>query len=410
MSGPGQAQSNQISPVPHLYYGKKINPDVAAGIGLYVPFASGSSFTKGWAGRYHSEETSQQAININPAVAFRLNEHWTIGAGFIIQRYQAYLTNQIDVGYLVAESILETVADDPSKGPQIAQDLASLVLGKYGSNPNYQVHNEIDISSWAYGFNFGVLWEPTSKLTMGLNYRSQTSHIAKGEAKRDTLEQPGFKDNLIAALANDTGYTIAEATEKLAKAFDERGALGGDLVSNVYLPQTLSLSIDYEIVSRLNVMASVNWAQWSVFKEMRLEYIDGTDRGGADITGSGDDVRRRDLVQPLHFEDSLRFGVGARFQVFDPLVLRAGFSLDQSPLKNADYRTPRGPDADRTIIGVGASYQLAKNWQVDTAFALIKIAEAKVNARENPAGTQHRAEGHSSGKLTNFGLQVNYQF
>lgn len=410
VNGPGKAQSNQISPVPHIYYSKKLNPDTAIGMGLYVPFASGSSFPKGWAGRYHSEETSQQAININPVIALRINEQWSIGGGLIAQLYKAYLTNQIDVGYLVAESILETVATDPSKGEQIAIDLAPTVLEKYGSNPNYQVHNEIDISSWAYGFNFGVLWEPTTNLTLGLNYRSQTSHIAKGEAKRDTLDQAGFKENLIAAVANDAGYTTEVATEKLAKAFDERGAMGGDLISQVYLPQTVAFSVDYQLVPRLNLMASVNWADWSVFKEMRLEYVDKVDRGGADITDTGDEVRRRDLVQPLHFEDAIRFGVAARYQVSNPLSVRAGLSLDQSPLTNAKYRTPRGPDSDRTIIGLGASYQVAKKWQVDLAYALIKFKEANVMASENPAGTQHRAEGTSKGLLTNFGAQVNYSF
>ncbi|MFP3441869.1 outer membrane protein transport protein, partial [Pantoea sp. SIMBA_133] len=88
-------------------------------------------------------------------------------------------------------------------------------------------------------------------------------------------------------------------------------------------------------------------------------------RGGSDITESGDDVRRRDLVQPLEFEDSYRFGVGASYAWDDRLTLRTGASFDQSPLRNSDFRTPRGPDNDRYIVGLGASYQWWDNLSVD---------------------------------------------
>src|SRR5690606_6170220 len=106
VTGGGYGRSNQLSPIPHLYYSQRLTNDSAVGIGLYVPFASGSSFPKGWAGRYHSEETSQQVININPVFAFRATDTLSVGGGFIMQIYKAYLTNQIDVGYLVAESVL----------------------------------------------------------------------------------------------------------------------------------------------------------------------------------------------------------------------------------------------------------------------------------------------------------------
>lgn len=409
VSGPGKATSKQLSPVPHLYFSNKISDNVALGIGLYVPFASGSDFPSGWAGRYHSEETSQQAININPVVSFKLNDQWSFGAGVIAQIYRAHLTNQVDVGYLVAESILDNVANDPTKGPEVAQDLSETVLNKYGSNPNYQVHNEIDLFSVSYGFNFGVLWQPNETWRFGLNYRSQISHISEGEAKRPTLYQPGFRENLIEAVAGDAGYTIEEASQQLEKAFDERGALGGDLTSQVHLPQMLTLSANYRLRENLDLMGSFTWVNWSVFKEMRLEYDDNSSRGGADITHSGDDVRRRDLVQPLHFKDAIRVGVGARWQPWKPVVLRAGYSFDQSPLTDSDYRTPRGPDADRHILGLGMTYQF-KKLDIDLAYSRITLAKANVSARENPAGTLHRAQGHSEGLLTVLGMQANYRF
>lgn len=408
VAGPGSGESKQLSPVPHLFYSQKVNPDTAIGLGVYVPFASGSKFPAGWAGRYHSEETSQKAININPVMSVRLNPQLSVGMGFIAQIYQARLTNQIDLGYLVVDSILTKVEE--KSGHSAAVAAAPTLLTNYASNPNYQVTNEMDLSSLAYGFNFGLLWQPADSLRLGLNYRSQVAHVAKGEAKRPTLDEPGFKSNLIAMVSGDAGLTLAEGTATLEKAFDERGAKGGDLVSDVNLPQLLTLSAEWKPMAQLAVMASATWTDWSVFKEMRLEYADESLRGGADMTGTGDDLRRRDLVQPLYFKDSWRYGLGVRYQPFSKLKLRAGMSLDQTPIAKADYRTPRGPDADRKIYGVGASYQLTQGLGVDLAYGLISLEKASVNARENPAGTQHRAEGHSEGLLTNMAVQVNYQF
>src|SRR5690606_22067087 len=215
----------------------------------------------------------------------------------------------------------------------------------------------------------------------------------------------GFKDNFIAQISGDSGLPQQEAAETLEKAFDERGSLGGDIVSRIHLPQLLTLSAHYDLSERLALMGSVTYTNWSVFKEIRLEYEDTSSRGGSDITGSGDDVRRRDLVQPLNFADTWRAGIALRYQVSPHLVLRTGYSMDQSPVTEADYRTPRGPDADRRIFGLGLSYQAAQNWDIDLAYSLITIARANINARENPAGTLHRAEGHSEGNLTNLALR-----
>lgn len=133
-------------------------------------------------------------------------------------------------------------------------------------------------------------------------------------------------------------------------------------------------------------------------------------RGGSDLAGTGDDLRRRDLVQPLEFEDSYRFGLGMRYQYNDRLTWRAGASFDQSPLRNSDFRTPRGPDNDRVVAGLGASYQFSENLGIDAGYALIRILESDVTVFENPAGTQHRAIGTTEGTLHNLGLQANYVF
>src|SRR5690554_2863641 len=210
--------------------------------------------------------------------------------GLLFKKYDARLTNQLDIGYLVAEAVLETVAEQ--NGQAAAEAAAPTVLNNYGSKEQFQVLNEIEISSVNYGFSAGLLWQPIEPLRLGINYRSQVSHIAKGNAERSTLDLPNFQSDFINQVAADTGLSVADTTTTLNKAFDERGALGGDIVSHIYLPQLVTLSAQYELSPRLAVMSSVTYTNWSVFKEIRLEYEDRSIRGGADITDTGNDVRR----------------------------------------------------------------------------------------------------------------------
>ena len=424
IEGSGQASSKAVTPIPHLYYSHAVNDQTALGIGIYAPFGSGSEYEQGWQGRYHAEETEQSTVNINPTIATELSDELSIGLGVVIQAYEATLTNQIDVAYLVAESFLEQASvEDPGNVNEVL-DLADEARADAGD-----VINEVEIDSIGYGFSFGLLWEPRDDTRIGLNYRSRVEHVATGEAERPNLDAIGdaVEETLKGFDAPDE-----QAENARAQATGKLGAAGGDLTSNITFPEIAELSVYHDLTERLALMGSVAFTNWSVFDEIRLEYdidpagttadagdTDAPTRGGEEL--AGEDLKRRDLVQPLNFEDSWRFGLGASYEWNEQLVLRTGFSFDQSPLKDPENRTPRGPDSDRFIIGLGASYQVDEQLVVDLGYAYTRIGmewrdglprstRAEVAPRENPAGTLHRGEGGTRTNLHSLGLQATYDF
>ena len=429
---PGRGESQAITPIPHLYYSHKVNEDTAIGLGIYAPFGSGSDFPNAWQGRYHAEETSQTTVNINPTMATRLSDTVSVGLGAVIQMYEATLTNQIDVGYLVAEAVSEELASEGDLSQDQLDDLYDEFIP--ADDPTrFDLHNDIEIDSIAYGFSFGMLWEPTETTRLGFNFRSRTEHLATGQAERPLTEE--YKDSL-RDLARDF-LPDEEDAAAVEAAFDKRGAEGGDLSSNVTFPEILELSFHQQFRDRWAVMGSIAYTNWSVFDEIRLEYditSDGEtadsgdtsapDRGGEE-TGSvvrdedgnvisddriGEDLKRRDLVQPLNFEDSMRYALGLSYDWNDRLTLRTGASYDESPLQDSDFRTPRGPDNDRIILGLGASYTVDDHLSIDAAYAFTRIKEADVSPRENPAHTLHSFEGTTQTNLHSLGVQANYNF
>jgi len=415
---PGRGESQAITPIPHLYYSHKVNDETAVGIGIYAPFGSGSDFPNAWQGRYHAEETSQTTVNFNPTIATELSDTVSLGLGAVIQMYEATLTNQIDVGYLVAEAVSEELASEGN----ISQEQLDNLYDEFipADDPTkFDLHNDIEIDSIAYGFSFGMLWEPTETTRLGFNFRSRTEHLATGQAERPLTEE--YKDSL-RDLAED--FLPPGEEDAVEAAFDKRGAEGGDLSSNVTFPEILELSFHQEFRDRWAVMGSLAYTNWSVFDEIRLEYditSDGEtadsgdtsppDRGGEIVDPESDeDVKRRDLVQPLNFEDSLRYALGVSYDWSDRLTLRTGASYDESPLQDSDFRTPRGPDNDRIILGLGASYTVDDRLSIDAAYAFTRIKEADVSPRENPAHTLHSFEGTTQTNLHSLGVQANYNF
>ena len=320
MAGGGDANSKSLTAVPHIYYGHKVNEDTAIGIGIYAPFGSGSEFPDNqWAGRYHAVETEQSTVNINPTISVDLSDSVSMGLGAVIQSYEATLTNQIVLGYLVAESVVNEL-DEP--GDDLVKKILeeAEALNRDPEDPTQvnkaDVTNEIEMDSIGYGFSFGLLWEVREDTRVGFNYRSRVQHVATGEIKRPNLDDAG---------------------EEIEKALAE--LLGDE--------------------------ESIN---------------DPSTRGGEELA-DGEDLRRRDLVQPLELSDTMRYGLGARYQ----------------------YN-------DREVLRTGASYQANEDVMVDVGYAYTRIKEADVSAQENPAGTLHRAVGTTRTNTHSLGLQASYNF
>ncbi|MCH8502776.1 MAG: outer membrane protein transport protein [Ectothiorhodospiraceae bacterium] len=424
--GKSDGSISATSLVPHVYYAQRIADNAAVGFGIYAPFGSTTDYPGDWAGRYHATETDITAINFNPVFAWQPTSTLSIGAGAVVQYLDAEFRNKIDLGYLVADQVIQQIAE--TEGPAGAQ--VRLEGGEQAAVDalahQYDVDNTMEVDSWAYGFNFGVLWEPTDATRIGFNFQSRIRHSAEGRADRPETTDAEFRDNLestIAGLgleANILGLWIPVGTigsqqpESAADGADRAvgplGAAGGRIGLLVDMPETATLSFYHDLTPRWALTGGVTWTRWSRIEELRFTYTDSTDRGGEDYTGGGDDVRRRDLVQPFAWEDTWRYGVGVIFRPNRTWTLRAGVAYDESPVPDAERRTPRGPDSDRIIGAVGAGWQATPRLSVDMAYAYTHFRSSEINNSENPAGSQHRMEGDYDGHLHSVGAQVNYAF
>ena len=122
------------------------NERIALGFSVTAPAGLGLDPDDDWVGRYAVTETTLAILNLEPSLAFRINEQWSIGAG-------------VDIQYATFEQKLAVARPGPIADGEAA----------------------IDGDSWDVGFSASVLWEPLETTRFGLRYRSEVSHTLKGD-------------------------------------------------------------------------------------------------------------------------------------------------------------------------------------------------------------------------------------
>jgi long-chain fatty acid transport protein len=180
-------------------------------------------------------------------------------------------------------------------------------------------------SDFGFGFTAGMLFKPTDTTDIGLGFRSSVAHTLAGEA--------------VIGLANP------------------------DIRAGFNSPETVTLGIRQRVTDELTLLGGVEWANWSRFKELRIE----------DTTGAAL------VVSPFAWKDSWYFSVGAEYAYTDALTLRAGAAYEKSPVPDAT-RGVRAPDNDRTWLSVGASYKFTNNMTANLAYSHVFMKDGDVLA------------------------------
>ncbi|YCM45434.1 outer membrane protein transport protein [Verrucomicrobiaceae bacterium 227] len=131
--------------VPYSYLTKKINEQFTFGIGVYTLFGLNSDYSREFATGAIVDHSDLLTFNITPSLSYRINQQWSIGAGFDA----LYADGQIN-----------------SRQPGIGGNLFDLTG-----------------DDWGYGYNLGILFELNEGTRFGLHYRSGIDLNLQGQAK-----------------------------------------------------------------------------------------------------------------------------------------------------------------------------------------------------------------------------------
>ncbi|UCV13926.1 OmpP1/FadL family transporter [Quatrionicoccus australiensis] len=193
--------------LPNAYASWALNKDWYIGLGVGAPFGLKTEFDNPWKGGAQSLMFDIKTINVNPSIAWRVNESVSLGFGLNWQTIQADYHRQVAV--------------------LSANHAATKMLLK------------LDDDAW--GWNIGALFKLTPKTKLGVSYRSTMKYDLKGDIK---FEGP------VAQLAGST-------TDRGAKA-------------SLELPDTFILSLTHALNDQVELLGDLSWTGWSSIQEVAV--------------------------------------------------------------------------------------------------------------------------------------------
>ena len=329
LSGPG-FDSGKNAIVPNLYLTHKINETVYVGLGMNAPFGLVTDHDKNWVGRYHALRSDVATVNINPSIAFKLNDQFSIGYGVSVQYIDVKLSNAIDMSATcLALSPAACGAAGLTTPGNLATDSEARVEG----------------NDWSWGFNVGVMFEPAQGTRLGAHYRSKIGHKVDGAAEFFHTH-PGA-----AAFAAGAGTLLSN--QRISAALD--------------LPESLSVSAFHELNPKWSVQGDVTWVKWERFDELRIGF-----------------ESRPDSVTPEQWDNTLRYSLGTTYKMNDKLSVRGGVSFDETPIPSKELRTPRIADEDRIWVALGGSYSISESASIDLGYTHIFVKDPEIDYRTGP--------------------------
>jgi len=334
--------------VPHGAYSHQYNDRLWFGLTVNAPFGLKTEYSDNWAGRYNAIKSELITVNINPSIAWKIDEHASVGFGVSALYADGELTNAVDGGLLAALG-----------GAPIPP-----------GSKSYDGKAKLTGDDWGYGYNMGILLEPSDSTRIGIAYRSKVNLTIEGDAKVSGLPAP---------LNGLNGTNNAKL--------------------DLSLPDSLSLSGLHQLNPRWTIMADITWTKWSNLNKLDVEI-----QGGSQS------------VTQLQWNDTTRYAIGATYKYNESWLLRTGVAFDETPVPNAQLRTARIPDADRTWLSFGANYKLNKKLSFDLGYAHLFVDNPDINSSDAYDPTTgvntgfHRIKGSYDAAVDILSAQVNWRF
>lgn len=246
--------------VPNFYFMTPLTETVKFGIGVNAPFGLKTEYDKDWIGRFQGIKSDLKTININPSLAFKVNEQLSVGVGLSAMWAQAELSSAVNLG---------------------AAERSSTVKG----------------DDWGFGYNLGAIYQVTNATRLGIAYRSKVEQHLKGDVRFSVSNGPTPNGDVNADLTlpetvsissfsqlNDSWDLLGDVTWTRWSQFQElaiyrdSGALLTSTTQNWENALRYSLGVNYHYSDTLKLRAGVAYDETPTSNEFRTVRIPDNDR------------------------------------------------------------------------------------------------------------------------------------
>ena len=201
-----------VFPIPSAYVTHKFNDSLSFGFGVFSRFGLGNEYDENWFGRYNIYHVNLETLTVNPAIAWRINDSFSVAVGLEVT------------------------------GARVEMHKKVATHTPFGDADFGLAHDGFE---YAYGFNLAAHYRINDQWKAGLTYRSAMDIKFEGEA---TVTMPPA----LAAMSYKDGGHVTMS-----------------------LPDQFNLAVAYAPIEELSFEAQVGYYTWSVYKSLDM-YFDTT--------------------------------------------------------------------------------------------------------------------------------------
>ncbi len=210
------------------------------------------------------------------------------------------------------------------------------------------------------------------------------------------------------AVGGNIGFTIKYAENgrigfhwRSAVEHELKGTARGTLYNmsisaDMHMPNTFDIGwyqrLDGDL-RKFAIMAEYSYMTWSQFEDLTIP--------------------EAGVYVEENWKDTSRISVGFHYypEYIEDLTLRFGVCYDESPIRNAELRTPRIPCSDRLWLSTGIGYKFG-NYSIDLCYSYIFVLGDGEMSRTENAGTplQNTLSGNYAAHIHVVGAQFGVKF
>lgn len=277
----GRTHKNNISKsafIPYGYVGWRFADKFSAGIAIVEPYYLSNNYSRDSVLRFVSVKSEINSVNVNPSVAYEVNDQWSVGVGFQAQYLKTIFSNYngIYTGIPAFDSFVAA------------------------TKPSY-----LESDGWGYGYTLGGLYQPDQFTRLGLSYRSQVSTRLQGEGSQYTMPGSVVPGPVSTFMFN--GET--------------------EVITHIKTPGVLSFGLAQDVNEWWTLKGGFQVNFWNRLNTLQIETPN---------------VFETENNIPMKWRNTWFAAIGADYRYNSSWTARTGFAFDQTPTRDTrrDPRIP----------------------------------------------------------------------
>jgi|GEM_PF-3541211 len=331
--------------------------DFTFGLGISPEYGLGTEYSSSWAMNWSTVETTVEGIVINPNLAYKITDKWSVAVGL---RWLFFSFEQ-------------------DSYPWAAKD---------GHNFG-QLHNHLKgDNSWKdIGWQIGTKYDILDNLSVGLVYKSAIDVTVEGDTHTTVRS---YDYTMAPALAAINGIPVAAAQQAIREQVSGTAAsLSGDAEADLTLPQAVIGGINWDVTDKWHLGSAVSWTQWSEIDTLVFN-LNGTKS-----------------PKGLYWHDTWRASFGTAYDIFEDWTVMLSYVFDMD-CTDSSQTSAMLPPADRHILGGGISWRCWRGLELTLSYSCIFMDGGSMETTDS-LGNRYKLETQE-GFCHAGGFSVTYRF